>query len=85
MAVRRVALLRAVASEVGVAVPGRDHLEDLLRRGRAAGLLDRRRKVAVRLTGDPVSIKPAMWFTGARTVRELVVAALLSIVLPKQR
>jgi hypothetical protein len=61
---------------VGGFVPDRRELEAVFRAGRAKGLGSKRRLVTVTLSLDPGQIEQAMWFSGARTITELVTFAL---------
>lgn len=80
-ALRRVQARRAAAHAAGDPVPGRERLEATFREAQAAGLCGRRRKTVVRLALDPREVEHALWWTGARTVPELVIYALLRVVL----
>ncbi len=69
----------------GEAVPGRERIEATFRAARTAGLCGACRKVLVRFTLDPRDVENALWWTGARTVREIIVYALLRVVLPERK
>jgi hypothetical protein len=80
-ALRRVQARRAAAHAAGEPVPGRERIEATFREAQAAGPCGKRRKTVVRLALDPREVERALWWTGARTVPELVVYALLRVVL----
>jgi hypothetical protein len=76
---------RRIAPAQGTGRSRRADLEELFRRGRTAGLLGRRRLVRLRFDLDAADVERALWATGARSIDELVVAALLRVALPKSR
>jgi hypothetical protein len=86
-AVRRAQAWRAAREAAGLELPfAETYAADLLRRGRSAGLLGRGgRSVVVRFSITPEWVESSMHLTGARSLRELILIALVSIILKRRR
>jgi hypothetical protein len=82
-AVRRAGAGRAAREAQGLEPPvAENYAAGVLWRGRIAGLLGRgRRMTAVMFNVDPRSVEHALRFAGARSLPELVLVALLSVIL----
>jgi hypothetical protein len=82
-AVRRAEAWRADREARGLEPPAAEsYAAGVLRRGRAAGLLGRGgRMMAVMVNVDPELVEHALRFAGARSLQELVLVALVSVIL----
>jgi hypothetical protein len=86
-AVRRAEAWRAAREATGLEPPfAETYAADLLRRGHSAGLLGRGgRSVFVRFSITPEWVEFSMPLTAARSLRELILVALVSIILKRRR
>ena len=80
-ALARVWARRSAALAVGGFVPDRRELEAVFRKGRAKGLTSKRRFVTVEVSLDPGLVEGGLWFSGARSINELVSFALTRMIL----
>jgi hypothetical protein len=81
-ALRRVERRRAEARAAGHEPPSLEpRATELRKRGRAAGLLGRRRMVVLHVTLRVDLVERVLWLSGARTIQEAVDLALLDMFL----